>query len=261
MTNHNFQLTDKIALVTGGAGLLGSAICKALSEANAKVYITDIDDKKGNLLCEKLRNNGLNVKYHNLDINSNESIGKCVNNVLSADGKIDIWVNNAYPKTDDWNDSFESTSLESLKKNIDMHLIGYTACSKMALEAMKKNKQGALINIGSIYGVLGPNFSIYKNTEMTMPASYSLIKGALDNFTRYLATYYAAYNIRANIACPGGIYNNQDKKFKENYEKLIPLGRMAIPEDIVGAIVFLASDSSSYITGQTFMIDGGLSAW
>ena len=104
-------------------------------------------------------------------------------------------------------------------------------------------------------------FSIYKNTEMTMPASYSLIKGALDNFTRYLATYYAAYNIRANIVCPGGIYNNQDKKFKENYEKLIPLGRMAIPEDIVGAIVFLASDSSSYITGQTFMIDGGLSAW
>ena len=119
----------------------------------------------------------------------------------------------------------------------------------------------SLINIGSIYGVLGPNFSIYKNTEMTMPASYSLIKGALDNFTRYLATYYAAYNIRANIVCPGGIYNNQDKKFKENYEKLIPLGRMAIPEDIVGAIVFLASDSSSYITGQTFMIDGGLSAW
>ena len=138
MTNHNFQLTDKIALVTGGAGLLGSAICRALSEANAKVYITDIDDKKGNLLCEKLRNNGLNVEYNNLDINSSESISKCVNNVLSADGKIDIWVNNAYPKTDDWNDSFESTSLESLKKNIDMHLIGYTACSKMALEAMKK---------------------------------------------------------------------------------------------------------------------------
>ena len=130
--------------------------------------------------------------------------------------------------------------------------------AKEYFESQPEETRQALLELKECILKVAPNATELINYNIL---AYSLIKGALDNFTRYLATYYAAYNIRANIVCPGGIYNNQGKEFKENYEKLIPLGRMAVPEDIVGAIVFLASDSSSYITGQTFMIDGGLSAW
>ena len=126
---------------------------------------------------------------------------------------------------------------------------------------MKKRGTGVLLNIGSHYGVLGPNFSVYEGTQMTMPAAYSLIKGGIVNFSKYLATYYAQYNIRVNAICPGGIFNNQDPKFIEKYVKLTPMGRMASPEDIAGPVLFLCSDAASYITGQAIMVDGGWSAW
>ncbi len=120
---------------------------------------------------------------------------------------------------------------------------------------------GVLINIGSHYGVLGPNFSIYEGTDMTMPAAYSLIKGGIVNFSRYLATYYASYNIRVNALCPGGVFNHQDQAFIEKYKKLVPLNRMAQPEDMAGPVLFLCSDASAYMTGQVIMVDGGISAW
>jgi len=138
---------------------------------------------------------------------------------------------------------------------------GYVMCCQNVLEEMKKNKGGVLINVGSHYGVLGPNFSIYEGTTMTMPAAYSLIKGGIVNFSRYLATYYARYNIRVNAICPGGVFNNQPPKFVRKYKKLVPMNRMAEPVDIAGPILFLCSDAAKYITGQAIMVDGGLSAW
>ncbi|NLE26755.1 MAG: SDR family oxidoreductase, partial [Clostridiaceae bacterium] len=118
-----------------------------------------------------------------------------------------------------------------------------------------------IVNIASIYGMLGPDFSIYEGTTMTMPAEYAAIKGAIINFTRYLATYLASYNIRVNCLSPGGIFNEQPASFVEKYKQRTPMGRMGNPEDIAGGVLFLLSNLSSYVTGQNLVIDGGWSAW
>lgn len=256
-----FGLPDKIAVVTGGGGLIGSEICRAFSEAGAKVYIGEVDQGRAESLVEEIKAKGLLAEFIEMDITSEGSIVSAVSTIIKKDGAIDIWVNNAYPRTSDWGNKFEDVKVESLKKNVDMHMNGYFLCCQKVLEEMKKQESGVLINIGSHYGVLGPNFSVYEGTEMTMPAAYSLIKGGVVNFSRYLATYYAPYNIRVNVVCPGGIFDNQDPKFVEKYNKLVPLNRMGNPDDIAAPVLFLCSDASSYMTGQVVMVDGGLSAW
>jgi len=256
-----FQLKDKIAVVTGGAGLIGTAICHALSEAGARVYIGDIRKDKGEKAEAKIKEKGLHAYFIELDIASEDSIKSVISEITQRNGKIELWINNAYPRTSDWADKFEDVKLDSLRKNVDMHMNGYFMCCQKVLEQMKNERSGVLINIGSHYGVLAPNFSIYEHTEMTMPAAYSLIKGGIVNLSRYLATYYAPYNIRVNAICPGGVYNKQNPKFVEKYKKLTPLNRMATPEDIAAPVLFLCSEAASYITGQAIMVDGGLSAW
>jgi len=126
---------------------------------------------------------------------------------------------------------------------------------------MKQRGGGVLINLASIYGMLGPNFSVYEGTEMTSPAAYAAIKGAIINLTRYFATFYGADNIRVNAVCPGGVFDNQDDNFVKAYGKLTPMGRMARASEIALPVVFLASDAASYITGQALIVDGGWSAW
>lgn len=256
-----FQITNKVAVVTGGAGLIGKSLCLALAEAGAKVYIAEVDDERGKELCTEMKNNGLNADFVKVDITNESLIESAIFEVINKDKKIDIWINNAYPRTSDWGNKFEDISSDSLRRNVDMHMNGYFICCQKVLKEMGKRGTGVLLNMGSHYGVLGPNFSVYEGTQMTMPAAYSLIKGGIVNFSRYLATYYAPYNIRVNAICPGGIFNNQDPKFVERYKKLTPLNRMANPEDIAGAVLFLCSDASAYITGQVIMVDGGLSAW
>lgn len=256
-----FQLTNKIAVVAGGAGLIGSQICRALAEAGSKVYIADINQAEGKKLQDNLMATGLDVSFIRLDITSEKLIDSSIRQIILRDGKIDIWVNSAYPQTQDWGEKFEKVKLASLRKNIDMHMNGYFLSCQKVLREMKKRKSGVLINLGSIYGVLAPNFSLYEGTDMTMPAAYSLIKGGIVNFSKYLATYYAPYNIRVNAVCPGGVLNSQNKKFIKKYVGLTPLRRMANPKDIAGPVLFLSSESASYITGQVIMVDGGWSAW
>ena len=252
-----FSLKKKIAIITGGAGLIGETVAIGLSQAGAKVYIADTDEKKG----KKIEKRYDKIQWIDLDITDINSIKSTVDNVIKNEKKIDILINSAYPKTIDWNLKFEKIKPESLKKNVDMHMNGFILCCQQVAEKMKKQKNGSIINFGSIYGVLGPNFSIYNGTDMTMPAAYSAIKGGIISFTKYLATYYAKYDIRANVICPGGILNNQLSNFVKNYEEKTPMKRMGKPEDIVGSIIFLASDASSYITGQVLMIDGGWTVW
>lgn len=256
-----FELKEKVAVVTGGAGLIGKSICVALAEAGALVYIGDIDKKKGEHLSNEMKSKGLNAIFIELDITDENSIKENIAKIIAKNKKIDIWINNAYPRTSDWGDKFEKIKLESLKKNVDMHMNGYFVCCQNILEEMKKKRTGIVVNIGSHYGVLGPNFSVYGNTSMTMPAAYSMIKGGIVNLSRYLATYYATDNIRVNAICPGGIFDGQDHIFVERYRKLTPMNRMGEPKDIAGPVLFLCSEASAYMTGQVIMVDGGLSAW
>ena len=252
-----FLLKGKTAVVTGGAGLIGKPVSIGLAEAGAKVYIADIDEKKG-LKIEKQNNK---VKSIKLDITDIKSIKNCIKKITEKEKKIDIWVNCAYPHTKDWSDKFEKIKPESWKKNVDMHLNGYFLCCQQIAEQMKKQKNGSIINFSSIYGLVGPDFSIYENTNSTMPAAYSAIKGGIITFTKYLATYYAKKGVRVNAVAPGGIFDKQPNSFVKKYSEKTPMGRMGKPKEVVGPVMFLASDASSYVTGHVLVVDGGWTIW
>lgn len=239
-------LKNKIIIVTGGNGLLGKEILKNINLEGGIPICSDInldnESKYDQFFC---------------DVSSEDSVEKLIKYVLKKYGKIDGLVNNAYPKTSDWNLDFEKIKLSSWRKNIDLQLNSSFTIIQKVTKHMKESKTGSIVNMSSIYGLVGPNFKLYKDIEFTMPAPYSAIKGGLINFTRYLASYYGKHNLRINCVSPGGIFNNQNKNFVQNYCDNVPLGRMGNPDDISPTVVFLLSNSSKYITGQNIIIDGG----
>jgi NAD(P)-dependent dehydrogenase (short-subunit alcohol dehydrogenase family) len=243
------RLEQKIIVVTGGNGLLGSRILKQLQHdgaitINAEIQATD-DLSKGMLHC---------------DITNSASIQATIEKVTKAYGRIDGLVNNAYPRTKDWGKKFEDIPLESWQKNVDMQLNSvFNFCQQM-LGLMKEQKHGSIVNISSIYGSVGPDFTVYDGTEMTMPAAYAAIKGGVVNLTRYLAAYYGPYGVRINCVSPGGIFDQQPQSFVSAYEKKVPMRRMGLPEDIAAPVAFLLSDEAAYITGHNLMVDGGWTA-
>lgn len=263
MYNNIMNLKDKVIVLTGGSGLIGKEFCRGLSEFGAKVIIGDIDEKTSKKVSKELNKDLKSEKvfYFYLDMTSEDSIDKFIKNVETKFGKIDVLINNAYPKNKKYGAKFEKVDFDSFKENIISHMGGYFLISQRISERMKKHKSGVIVNIASIYGALGPNFSVYEGTEMTMPVEYSMIKGGIINFTKYLSTYLAHHNIRVNSISPGGVYNGQNEDFIQRYCEKVPLGRMANPSDIVGTLIFLVSDASEYITGQNIFVDGGLSAW
>jgi len=242
-----FTLENKVIVVTGGNGLLGKAIIERCRAAKAITISADLF----------IEPNSINDIV--LDITSEESISTGIERVVSRFGKIDGWVNNAYPRTKDWGAKFEDIPFESWKKNVDMHLNGYYLCCQKILEQMKIQGFGSVINMASIYGFMGPDFTVYEDTPMTMPAAYSAIKGGIINLSRYLASYYGPSNIRVNCVSPGGIFDNQPQTFVDKYEFKVPMRKMGQTSDIPGSIHFLLSDDSAYITGHNLVVDGGWS--
>jgi NAD(P)-dependent dehydrogenase (short-subunit alcohol dehydrogenase family) len=258
---NKFSLDGKIAVVTGGAGLIGKKIVQGFAEAGAFVYIADSDKNTATKLEKQLSGKKSNVKWIEFDITKLKSINICIEKIIKEKKKVDIWVNSAYPKTADWGNKLEDIKEESLRKNVDMQLNGYFLSCQQIAKQMKKQKSGVIINLSSIYGLVGPDFSIYEGTKLTTPAAYSAIKGGINAFTKYFATYYGKYGIRANVICSGGIFDNQPKNFVKNYEEKTPLNKMGNADDIAGAAIFLAADAGSYITGHILMIDGGWTSW
>lgn len=251
-----FDLTNKVVVITGGAGLLGKEIVQALGFYHAKVFIAEINEIEGKEIVSKYRND-FSVEYVALDITSEESIKRCIQNIMHDQDKIDVWINNAYPRTDDWGVKLEDIPFSSWRKNIDMHLNGYYLCNKYIAEIMKNQGFGSVINFSSIYGVVGPDFSIYEGTQMTMPAAYAAIKAGIINLTRYFAAYYGKYGVRFNCVSPGGIYNNQPEEFVNKYSAKTPLKRMGNRDELNGIIIYLSSDASQFMTGQNLIVDGG----
>jgi NAD(P)-dependent dehydrogenase (short-subunit alcohol dehydrogenase family) len=243
-----FSIKDKVIVVTGGNGLLGKKMVATLSDQGAIVIAADI------FFEEK------NVNDIVMDITDEQSVSNGISAIVNKHSQIDGWVNNAYPRTPDWGTKFEHIPLESWRKNVDMHLNGYFLCCQIVLEHMKKQGFGSVINMSSIYGLVGPDFTVYEGTEMTMPAAYAAIKGGINNLTRYLASYYGKYQIRVNTVSPGGIFDNQPEAFVTKYNEKVPMKKMGQPKDIVAAVYFLLSDEASYITGHNMVVDGGWSA-
>jgi NAD(P)-dependent dehydrogenase (short-subunit alcohol dehydrogenase family) len=242
------SLREKIIIVTGGSGLLGREIVKNLESKGAIAINADIN------VVTDLKNNILNV-----DITSENSISNAIKLVIEFYGKINGLVNNAYPRTKDWGTKFEEISYESWQKNVDMQMNTTFLFIQKVMPELLKNK-GSVVNITSIYGVVGNDLTIYENTSITTAAPYSAIKGGIINFTRYLASYYGRQGVRVNCVSPGGILDKQHNIYIENYERKVPMGRMGNPDDIAPAVSFLLSDDAKYITGQNIIIDGGWTA-
>jgi NAD(P)-dependent dehydrogenase (short-subunit alcohol dehydrogenase family) len=269
MTTSIFSLKNKVAIVTGALGLLGKQHCYALSEAGASVVVCDLDEDKCRLFAAELGNNSAGICA---DITSQQSVTELKKQLLSRFGHLDILVNNAAI-----NDMFESPSLaaeqsmfenyplELWKKSLDVNVTGMFICCQILGSEMAKNGGGSIINIASTYGIVAPDQSLYIDRNgiqnFYKSASYPVTKGAVISFTRFLASYWGKKGVRINTLSPGGVENDQDEFFILSYSKKTPLGRMAKPADYKGALIFLASDASAYMTGANLIVDGGFTAW
>jgi NAD(P)-dependent dehydrogenase (short-subunit alcohol dehydrogenase family) len=260
-----FSLKGKTAIVTGACGLLGKQHCYALAEAGAKVIAADIDQTASQNLARLLGDGHMGV---GLDVSSDVSVMEAKEAVMERYGKIDVLVNNAAindmfenPTAALELSKFENYPLSLWKKSIDVNVTGVFLCSQIFGSVMAEAKSGSIINIASTYGITAPDQKLYQNEkgEQTFykSASYPTTKGAVISFTRFLAAYWGDKDVRVNALSPGGVENSQQEFFKKNYSERTPLGRMAKPNDYQGAIVFLASDASSYMTGANLVVDGG----
>lgn len=244
------MLKDRVIVVTGGSGLLGKPMVEYCKERGAHIINADVDVErcleKGVFYC---------------DVTCPGDIDDLLSRVMERYGRIDGLVNNAYPRTADWGAAFEAIPFDSWQKNIEMQLNSCFYICQQTLKYMEQQHSGAIINIASIYGVVGNDFTVYEGTGgMTSPAAYAAIKGGIINFTRYLASYYGHKNIRINCISPGGIFNHQHPEFVKNYEAKVPMRRMGMPHEIAPVAGFLLSTAASYITGQNIIVDGGWTA-
>ncbi len=251
------KLTNKYVCVLGGSGLIGKSIVKLLIQDGANVLILDkiIKDKS------QKKYNKKNLKYIYFDLEKILKSDDYFNKVFINKKVPDIFINCSYPKTADWKKGdFKNIKFESFKKNIDIQLTANTWINYQAALIMKKKKiKGKIIQIGSIYGKVSQDLELYKRTTIKESFTYPLIKGGMSKFMQQMAVYFAKYNIIINTVSPGGIKNNQDKKFISNYSSRTPLKRMANADEISSLVRFLCTEESSYIVGQDIIIDGGFS--
>jgi len=263
-----FSLKGKTAIVTGASGLLGKEHCYALAEAGANVVLADIDKKACKTIADSMGENHLAVQ---LDVTSASSIQEAKAAIVDRYQKIDILINNAAvrdmfenPALAGEQSMFENYPLEMWNKSWNVNVSGVFLCSQIFGSVMAQQEHGSIINIASTYGVVAPDQTIYRdeNGEQTFYKSpaYPVTKSAVIGFTKFLAAYWGKKNIRVNALSPGGVENNQDTFFIKNYTAKTLLGRMAVKNDYRGAVVFLASDASAYMTGANLVVDGGWTA-
>ena len=259
-----FRLDNKVAIVTGGAGLFGKPISMALAEAGAQVIVASRDESKCKEYAASIRSKNFNAEGMFLDLSDENSILEFTESINDKYGRIDILVNNAVSR--EGLKDLEEVSKKEWEAAQNINSTGMILLTQAVIKLMRKQRSGNIINIGSIQGSVGPNFPVYGNTGMTSPINYTYDKWAMVGFTKWIANYYGKFNIRANCISPGGYGPGVAKmigknEFVENYKRLTPLGRFAEDEDIKGPVVFLASEASAFITGHNLLVDGGWTSW
>jgi len=251
-----------VVVITGGAGLIGKGFARAVAENGGIAIIADLDADAGNKVKDELSTelDTDNIDFVEVDITSKESVSEMVKVLLNKHASIDGLVNNAYPRNSNYGRKFEDVSYEDFCENLNLHLGGYFLMCQEISKVMVQQNRGVIVNIASIYGFMAPRFELYEGTDFTSPVEYSAIKGGLLSLTKYLASYLGKHDIRVNALSPGGVYNNQPESFVSQYASKTIIGNgMAEPDDLTGALVFLLSNASKYITGQNIVVDGGWS--
>ena len=262
-----FDLTGRSAIVTGGGGILGQGFCAVLAEYGARVAVFDVDEASAQKTAGSLGKNAIAIAC---DVSNPASVAAAVTRVATAFGGIDILHNNAATKTADlagffapFEDYTLGTWREVMAVNIDGMFLMAQAVGK---QMIAQGRGGSIIQTSSVYGVVGPDQRIYEGSQylgrgINTPAIYSTSKAAVLGLTRHLAAYWAAHGIRVNALTPGGVESGQNEVFSRRYSARVPLGRMARADEMQSALLFLASDASSYMTGQNVIVDGGLTCW
>lgn len=259
------RLNGRSALVTGGAGHIGSAIAEALAEAGARIAIADLPnaDMEGRAAAIA-SSTGIVPTIHPVDLSKEQEVIALPQTVASVMGGVDILVNCAAlggtSVLEGWAEPVEKQGAAAWRKALEVNLTAAFELIQASLPYLRANKNGSIVNVASIYGLVGPDWSLYEGTAMANPAAYGASKGGLLQLTRYLATTLAP-DVRVNAICPGGVARGQPQQFVERYEQRTPMRRMATEEDFKGAAVFLASDLSAYVTGHNIVVDGGWCAW
>jgi len=269
-----FDLTGRVAVVTGGVGLLGKEFCRTLAEAGAAVTVVDLNVSASQVVAESLTSSGYKALALPTDITQPDSVNAAIDEVLTTFGRIDILVNSAAldPKFDPeavnkgiTPGAFEYYPLELWNSALNVNLTGMFLMTQACVKPMiEQGKQGSIINICSTYGLNGPDQRIYVKDGKRVafkPVYYTVTKAGVMGFTKYLAAYYADTEIRVNALTPGGVFNNHEDYFVKNYSAKTILGRMAKKDEMNGALLFLASEASSYMTGNNVVVDGGWTAW
>lgn len=259
-----FDLSNKIAIVTGGSGLFGKPICTSLAEAGANVIIASRGIEKCRLVSDELNTKGYKAEAMFLDLSDEKSIKDFVLAILEKYQRIDVLVNNSVSR--EGYKKLEETSKTDWELSQTINSTGLMLINKEVVQVMVKQRAGSIINIGSIQGSVGPNFEVYGSTGMTSPLNYTYDKWGMVGLTKWMANYYGKYNIRVNCISPGGYgpgieASFGDNEFTNNYKRLTPMCRFAYDDDIKGPVVFLASEASSYVTGHNLMVDGGWTSW
>jgi 2-deoxy-D-gluconate 3-dehydrogenase len=267
-----FSLKDRAAVVTGGSGLLGKQFCNTLAEAGAAVAVVDINAEAAEAVAAEINEQGGKAVAIPTDIADPDSVAAMTAKTLKSFGRLDVLVNSAAldPKFDPDSideqgaNAFESFPLEGWQQALDVNLTGMFLVSQAAVQPMLEQRKGVIINLCSTYGLGGPDQRLYQRKGQPpqyKPITYTVTKSGVLGMTKYLATYYGTRNIRVNALTPGGIYNNHDPEFTMAYSYRTVLGRMAEQYEMNGALLFLASDASSYMTGSNLVVDGGWTAW
>jgi len=269
-----FNLKGKIAVITGGAGLLGKKHAEAVAEFGGVPILLDIADKSGKEIAGRISNEyKVDCQYIHCDITDERQIKKARDEIVNKYVHIDILINNAAmdPKVEASEfknlSRLEYFSVDQWNLELAVGLTSAMLCSKLFGLEMVKNGKGVILNISSDLGIISPDQRLYRKSGLTdeeqlvKPVTYSVLKHGLIGLTKYLATYWADKGIRCNALCPGGVYTNQSADFVQKISQLIPLGRMADIDEYKAAVVFLVSDASSYMTGANLVMDGGRTCW
>lgn len=264
-----FSLAGKTAIVTGAAGLLGRYHCRALAEAGATVVATDLDPEGCGAVARELDGDALAVAA---DVSDPDSVRALAGAVFEHTGRIDVLINNA-AINDKFQDPgaalellrFENYPLEMWKRCLDVNVTGPFLCCQVIGAEMARAGGGSIVNLASTYALVAPDQSLYRDPDgyqrFCKSAVYPTTKAAVLALTRFLAAYWGQSGVRVNALSPGGVENSQDDFFIREYARRTPLKRMAAPTDFMGALIFLASDASAYVTGANLVVDGGFTIW